>query len=186
MTEGISTAFPRALSQDPSSGRIFLRQDLLFDFKQRVLSRLELDAAPVDKSRRIFLARKSHAARPYNQAEISALAQDEGFEIHYLEDLSFRESVKLFTEAEAIAGPHGAGFANSIFASPGTRLLLWTWEDKRGDNWYETLFVASRLIARFIYVSPQPSEKEFADPRDARYYLSPQKFRDGLRTILIT
>jgi capsular polysaccharide biosynthesis protein len=39
-----------------------------------------------------------------------------GFEIYRLEELPFFKQVALFCSAEAVAGPHGAGFAGTIFS----------------------------------------------------------------------
>jgi capsular polysaccharide biosynthesis protein len=45
-----------------------------------------------------------------------AVLQERGFESHVLEDYSFGRQMKLFMEADVIAGPHGAGLANMLFA----------------------------------------------------------------------
>lgn len=37
--------------------------------------------------------------------------------------MSFADQVQLFGEAEIIVGPHGAGFANAVFAQPGATLI---------------------------------------------------------------
>lgn len=42
---------------------------------------------------------------------------DRGFKPYILEELSFQEQVNLFTDADIILGPHGAGFANMIFSN---------------------------------------------------------------------
>jgi len=180
MTDGVTTAFPRPLTPQTGHGRIFVNKDVLLHFKHQVLAKLELEAEPARKNRRIFLARKQQASRRYNHTEVSDVAEAQGFETFYLEDLSFRESVEIFTQAEAIVGPHGAGFANSIFASPGTRILMWTWEDRRGDNWYETLFVANHIKANFLFVTAQSPERNDSDPRNAPYHLSRREFQKGL------
>jgi hypothetical protein len=180
MTDGVTTAFPRPLAQQTGHGRIFLNQDVLLNFKHQVLSELGLEAEPAKKNRRIFLARKQQESRRYNHIEVSGLAENQGFETFYLEDLSFRESVEIFTQAEAIVGPHGAGFANSIFASPGTRILMWTWDDRRGDNWYETLFVANHMKANFLFVAAPSPERNDSDPRNAPYHLPRREFQKGL------
>jgi hypothetical protein len=47
-----------------------------------------------------------------------------GFDSYVLEDLSFYEQVDLFSSAEIVVGPHGAGFTNTIFADDLTLLEL--------------------------------------------------------------
>jgi capsular polysaccharide biosynthesis protein len=46
-----------------------------------------------------------------------------GFSTHMLEDLSFDEQITLFSQAEFVVAPHGAGLANLLFCQPGTKVL---------------------------------------------------------------
>jgi capsular polysaccharide biosynthesis protein len=59
-----------------------------------------------------------------NEAELLQELDKYGFRSYILEDLRFREQVKLFSGAEIIIGPHGAGFTNTIFADDLTVLEL--------------------------------------------------------------
>ena len=45
-----------------------------------------------------------------------------GFESYALENLSFRQQVELFSEAEIVGGAHGAGLTN-IFFSPHVKVV---------------------------------------------------------------
>ena len=150
-----------------------------------MLSQLGLSEARQQAGFRIFLGRKEGSARSYNQAELIEVSSRYGFDVVYLEDLSFRESVRLFTQAETIIGPHGAGFANSVFAGTGARVLYWSWADQRGDNWYESLFAATGINARFLPVVFAGTGSSGEDPRSASYYVSPNKFRDQLAKLLL-
>ena len=49
--------------------------------------------------------------------------QEKGFELVATELLSFKEQVRLFSEADIIVGPSGAAFANIIFCQPGTKVI---------------------------------------------------------------
>ncbi|HUA51661.1 MAG TPA: glycosyltransferase family 61 protein, partial [Candidatus Sulfotelmatobacter sp.] len=51
------------------------------------------------------------------------VAARHGFEPVSPEALGFVDQVKLFAAASVIAGPHGAGLANMVFAPPGTPVV---------------------------------------------------------------
>jgi len=80
--------------------------------------------APEPKGRKLFVTR-SHGAtrRLLNSDEIERIAEQFGFEIVACERLSFGEQVRLFSEARLIAGVHGAGLVNMVFAPPGTQVI---------------------------------------------------------------
>jgi hypothetical protein len=61
--------------------------------------------------------------RLLNHEEIAGIAERDRFEIVTPETLSFAERVGLFSQASVIAGAHGAGFANRVFASKGTGIV---------------------------------------------------------------
>jgi capsular polysaccharide biosynthesis protein len=72
--------------------------------------------------RRLYISRKT-GRKMSNEASLLDGLAERGFEIVYLEDLSLPQQITLFQESAVIAGPHGAGHANIIWSSPGTRLL---------------------------------------------------------------
>lgn len=74
---------------------------------------------------RIYVSRKRCSSRyVVNEDELLEELDDYGFDSYVLEDLSFREQVDLFSGAEIVIGPHGAGFTNTIFADNFTLLEL--------------------------------------------------------------
>jgi capsular polysaccharide biosynthesis protein len=80
--------------------------------------------AGAQASRRIYVSRRlTIRRRIVNEAEVAAYLQQHGFEFHELEDLSFREKVALFSEAQIVVGSHGAGFTNILFAPTGLSLI---------------------------------------------------------------
>lgn len=87
-------------------------------------------AQDVTTGRRLWLSRKTQKKtgqrRLVNEAEIEALFNDHGFESIAPETLSFRDQVRIFAEAEMIAGPGGAAMMNIIFSPPGARTLVLT------------------------------------------------------------
>ncbi len=74
--------------------------------------------------RKLFVTRSRGATRRLlNGDEIERIAEQHGFEIVACERLSFGEQVRLFSEARIIAGAHGAGLVNVVFAPPGTQVI---------------------------------------------------------------
>jgi capsular polysaccharide biosynthesis protein len=73
--------------------------------------------------RRLYLTRRSAPTRLVsNNDAVEELLRDYGFECVEPEQLAFRDQVALFTEAEAIVAPHGAGLTNMLFAPPGCKV----------------------------------------------------------------
>jgi hypothetical protein len=81
-----------------------------------------LRAAP--PTRRLWVSRRSHKRRRLRgEAELIAVAEAFGFEELVAEHLPVAEQIQLFSEAEAIAGPHGAGLGNAVFMLPKTTVV---------------------------------------------------------------
>jgi hypothetical protein len=80
--------------------------------------------SPGPATRKLWISRAAQKhSRLANSEEAQALAVSRGFEVVHLEHLPFVEQVRLFSEAAVVAGPHGAGFSNMVFAPAGTRLI---------------------------------------------------------------
>lgn len=76
------------------------------------------------RKKKVFLSRLNHGySRFTNEKEIVSLFEEYGFESVYTGDLSFEEQVKLFDEADVVAGATGAAFANIAFCRPGTKII---------------------------------------------------------------
>lgn len=74
---------------------------------------------------RIYVSRRQCPSRyVVNESELLDALGEFGFESYVLEDLTFREQVELFSGAEFVIGPHGAGFTNTIFANDITLIEL--------------------------------------------------------------
>jgi len=70
-----------------------------------------------DRSRRIYVSRAgARERRVHNDAAVLDALDDYGFEPYRLEELPVAEQVRLFAEAEAIVGPHGAGLSNLVYS----------------------------------------------------------------------
>lgn len=91
-------------------------------------------AAGKQSGRRFFISRGGAGSRKLtNEDAITAIAIEHGFERIEPQYLSFREQVELFSGADAIAGPLGAGLANAVFMHPGSTLIELAPEGREGD-----------------------------------------------------
>jgi len=74
--------------------------------------------------RNIYISRRNASTRRVvNELNIVPLLQERGFDCNVLEDLTWIEQVRLFSNAKAIMGPHGAGLMNMMFARKNA--LIW-------------------------------------------------------------
>ena len=64
-----------------------------------------------------------------NEKEVRNFLKKKNFEFLTLSKYNFIDQVKLFNNAECVIGLHGAGFANTIFCKPGTKILELRSED---------------------------------------------------------
>ncbi len=110
----------------PSPGHLrpaaWLPEKELNFLRENVFRHYGLDPEP-SGDRRIFISRAGAGSRRLvNEAELEAMLKPLGFETVQLETLTFEQQVRLFHGAAIVAGVHGAGFANLIFAGR-TRVL---------------------------------------------------------------
>ena len=73
--------------------------------------------------RRLYITRRTARRRVINESELEPILARYGFEVVEAENLSLAEQIQLFSQAEAIAGPHGAGLTNIVFAPPGCKVF---------------------------------------------------------------
>lgn len=90
--------------------------------REQFLPRSEPGLSP--GARRIYISRRSCVHRRLvNEREIAGRLASCGFVEVEAEKLSFREQVRLFRGAEAVAAPHGSGLANIVFCPPGAKVV---------------------------------------------------------------
>ena len=89
--------------------------------KQKVNAVVNPKLAPKDL---IFVSRGSVSQRScINEAEIYAILQPLGFQLHSLDNLPVIEQLNLFRRACCIVSPHGAALSNLIACSPMTAVV---------------------------------------------------------------
>lgn len=75
-------------------------------------------------SRLVYISRRfAGRRRLVNEDAVEQMLSERGFEVVVAENLSFEDQVALFATARMVAGPHGGGFANIVFA-PSTANVL--------------------------------------------------------------
>ena len=76
------------------------------------------------KSRRLYITRRLAARRRVvNENELATVLNHYGFELVEAENLTVKEQIALFSQAEAVVSLHGAGLTNMIFADRGCKVL---------------------------------------------------------------
>lgn len=74
--------------------------------------------------KRIYISRRKASKRKIsNEAEVSELLEQHGFESVIMESLSLAEQAALMTQAEAVVSMHGSGITNTVFCRAGTKVI---------------------------------------------------------------
>ncbi|MCH9625716.1 MAG: hypothetical protein S4CHLAM123_08940 [Chlamydiales bacterium] len=89
----------------------YLRDKMLPNLQRKAKKRLYISRSDATKRRLL------------NEEEIWPILEARGFEKCILSSLSFREQAAAFASAEAVVGPHGAGFSHLVFCDPKTAVL---------------------------------------------------------------
>ncbi|HSF73760.1 MAG TPA: glycosyltransferase family 61 protein, partial [Microcoleus sp.] len=76
----------------------------------------------LEEKQRIFISRKERR-RVINEDELVAVLTKFGFKSIAPESLSVAEQISLFAAAEVVIGSHGAALTNTVFCSPGTKVI---------------------------------------------------------------
>lgn len=94
----------------------------LKEFRRRILAGAGVPEG-IKPTRRLYISRAKDKRRLLNEDALWPLWKERGFESIFCQDMTTRDKVRLFAEAEVVAGPHGSGFINCIFSPPGTKLI---------------------------------------------------------------
>lgn len=74
--------------------------------------------------KRIFISRaKASRRKLINEEDIWSLLEPYGFQRVFMEELTFREQVKLMQETSVLIAPHGAGMTNMMFCPSGAQIV---------------------------------------------------------------
>jgi hypothetical protein len=73
---------------------------------------------------RVYVSRRKDRSRSLgNEEEVETAVRREGISVLYLQDLSFEDQIALFSLAELVVAPHGAGLANLAWAERVRRVV---------------------------------------------------------------
>ncbi len=133
--------------------------------------------------RRIFVSR-SDLPPSYrlliNQASIEAIAVQHGLTVVRPENLSIREQIALFSQAELVVGEFGSGMHNTMFSPAGCKVLCLNWISEVQSR------IANLRRHEIGYVLPddgQPRTFRFQDSVD-RYTIDPTQFSARLAELV--
>ena len=102
--------------------------------------------------KKIWISReKSKHRKIINEADIRDILLKYNYEIIYPEDHNFLDQISLFTNAKVIAGLHGGGLTNIIYAPSETIILEVRRENDDLNNCYFSL--ASELDMNYFYLN---------------------------------
>ncbi|MCT8089474.1 glycosyltransferase family 61 protein [Acinetobacter sp. C_4_1] len=110
----------------------------------------------------------SYNRRNYNEEEVSKILINLDIKSIFIEDYSFSEQMKLFSNAELIVAPSGAFLTNIIFCKKNTKVVSWLPEKFKNFSAYSTLSSIFEVQMHFV-TSESKSEK---DALHGEYYLN--------------
>jgi hypothetical protein len=90
---------------------------------QLILSVTEKISLATQNFERIYISRTLSGRIPANEVEIEEMFVNFGFKIIHLENLKLDEQIDLFKNADVVAGTHGAGLANLVWAKMGCKVI---------------------------------------------------------------
>ena len=106
-----------------------------------------------DGQGKIYISRaKARVRKVLNEAELTPLLKDHGFEILYGEDHSLAEQVEIFSKCSTLMGIHGAGLTNCIFMKPGGSVV----ELRKREPNYGYWHLAESLGHKYYYSHGEP------------------------------
>lgn len=106
----------RLLISSNQRHRFAVSNSAIQGLKNTIFTRLEMEQKKPRK--RLYLSRRTAKVRRIlNEDEVISRLEAQGFQAVQPETLTIPDQIKLFSEAEAIVAPHGAGLTNMIFAA---------------------------------------------------------------------
>jgi capsular polysaccharide biosynthesis protein len=131
----------------------FYDRDDLEWLRERLMKRCRFGKRSFPK-RFIMSRAKAKYRTVLNERDLCGALEQSGFVPVELEALSFAEQIQLFSGAEGLIGPHGAGFANIMFSQQGTKVLEFV-----NPNFAQQMFyyMASVLCLDYQYLLAKTS-----------------------------
>ena len=118
----IATSHPYNILNDPLLDSLNIPQWIIDFLKKKFLNKVKVKD---NNYKKIFINRKDGKTYRFisNEKEVEKFLEEKGFKSLTLADHDFLEQINIFMNADYIIGLHGAGFANTIFSKPKTKIL---------------------------------------------------------------
>lgn len=108
---------------------------------------------------KIYISRGDSGARGVtNESEVIEIIEKIGFKIVKLQELQLKDQAALFAQASVVLGPHGAGFTNTVFCKPGTKVIEFYGEHVEPCFWITSELLGLDHYAHYCHSKEQPAE----------------------------
>ena len=138
------------------------------DLWQTIGERVAARAPEVTHAPRIFLSRRQARRGCRNVGEVEALFATYGFEIVHPEDLPLPAQIKMFREAEVIAGFAGSGMFNMQFCPSPRHVIVLAPTSYPSRNEYMICAAAGHRLD-YVWSTPDPEEVQGPKPQYAGF-----------------
>lgn len=160
-----------------------VRMDPINYFADHLIAQLCIPQVP---SRNVMAIRRGGARGVLNSSELEAIAQEEGFELVDLMELSLLEQVQLLNATKNFVVPGGSGVANQIFMQPGTAVCALATYEQSSLAVFRSLAEQRGLLFSNIFgksVAPLGSTPYVMNQYHSDFIVSPRKFRNELQKL---
>ncbi|AMW28495.1 MULTISPECIES: glycosyltransferase family 61 protein [Arthrospira] len=151
----------------------FLPKEYLSFFAQKVYPE-----RPRKKQNRIFISRQKAAngkRNILNEEELFEILRKFGFQKYFLEEMTIREQMDLFYDAEIVVGAHGAGLTNIIYSDKINVIEIFGTKFIWAPNFY---FLAKSMNHNYYYLCSDEN-LDYNDPNLWQIKLSTyHRFKD--------
>jgi len=130
--------------------------------------------------RRVWISRARAVGRRWiHEAGAAPELRRRGFDLICLETLPLREQLAVMSEAEVIAGPHGAGLAWTLASRPGGMLFELASPEHVHNDYRALAHVGGWTYGR-TPAGPAPVSEREGDPRDVELAVEPAVLFESL------
>lgn len=130
------------------------------------------DSKLAELPRRFYISRsRTPKRRIGNEMEIESALVQEGFETVHLEEMTFGQQVELFSRADEIVAPHGAGLANLVWVKSHSRVLE-IFPNRFFNDCYARLAVSRSLNYHHVTCKPDANSHGAVDLDQIMAWLS--------------
>lgn len=108
-----------------------------------------------DKPHRKIYIQRNTGRKILNEQELIDFLNTKSFEIVHPENLSVAQQARIFSEAEFVIAPHGAGLTNIVFCQSGTKII-----DIFSPDWVNPCYwrLSSHMNLKYSYILGQGKE----------------------------